>query len=400
MKKVLITRRLPAIAKELLAIHFEVIAREENEPIPLSELKLALKEYDAILTTVSDNISADLINSASKIKVISNYAVGLSNIDLNAAKEKGISVYNTPGVVTKSTADFTFALLLSLIRKIPSAKEFVTAGKWSSWDPEIFLGEQLSGKTFGIIGFGEIGQEVAIRARAFGLNVIFHNRSEKSNKDFKQVSFETLLQSSDYISIHVPLNETTEKLISKNEFDKMYKKPILINMARGGVVDTESLVEALEKGKVRGACLDVIDPEPIYPDHPLCDFDNCMIVPHIGTATVECRNDMAELAARNIINHYVKYGDNPNNNSNCQNNGDACEVTLKLKKTFGKVFDGYDFYSNLSMDNFSEWDSLKHIQFITMIERDFEIKLPYLDSLKMISMNNIIDKLREIVDGR
>lgn len=298
-KTVFITRRLPGIAEEMLAKHFRVVANRKNKAITRQELGEAVSRYDAILSTVSDRFDADIIAKKKNLQAISNYAVGLNNIDVEFAKKNAVAVYNTLDVVTQSTADLTFAILLSLVRKIDEARHFVKNNKWSGWDPEIFLGEELGGKTFGIIGFGRVGQAVAKRAAGFGLRVIFCDRSKKG------VSLRTLLRESDYISIHVPLQDDTRYLINKNSINEMKKKPIIINMARGEVVETDSLVDALKNGRLRGACLDVTDPEPIKGSHPLIAMKNCIIVPHIGTATVECRLAMAKMAAENIINHFI-----------------------------------------------------------------------------------------------
>ena len=227
------------------------------------------------------------------------------------AKSVGITVYNTPDVVTNSTADLTFSILLSLIRKISLAQNFIKQDKWKAWDPELFLGEELSGKIFGILGFGKIGQAVARRAAGFGLNIIYYNRSiispDSSLKQYvKPVGLNELLKTSDYLSIHLPLTDETRGFIDRQTINKMKTHPIILNISRGDIVNTNDLVEALESGKIRGAALDVTSPEPLSGDHPLCHFDNCIVVPHIGTATQECRNNMAQLAAQNIINHFSR----------------------------------------------------------------------------------------------
>lgn len=309
MKRIFITRRLPPIAKELLSKHFRVDSSEDNAPLPLPKLREIVAAYDGILTTVSEKITSELL-ADSPLQVISNYAVGLDNIDLRTANNKGIAVYNTPDVVTESTADMAFALLLSFVRKTRAAQDFVRSNGWDAWNPELFLGEELFGKTMGIIGFGKIGQAVARRAIGFGMQVVYYNRSTKRTDDefpasrIRQVDFASLLAQSDYISVHVPLTPETKNLIGKTEFIQMKKQPILLNLARGGIVNTDDLVEALRTKLIRGACLDVTDPEPLSGSHPLCQLDNCLIVPHIGTATRECRYAMAKIAAENIINHF------------------------------------------------------------------------------------------------
>jgi glyoxylate reductase len=306
MKKVFITRKIPSIAREMLTPYFRVDEFTGDHPIGKSLLMKVVSEYDAILTMFNDVIDKEVLSKAKYLEVISNYAIGLNNIDLDQAKHKKISVYNLPDIVTDSTADLTFAILLSLIRQIIPSNQYVLQGKWKGTDPLLFMGEELRGKTLGIIGFGRTGQAVAQRALGFGLNIIFYNRSKKeSDKGIEQKSFEEVLKLSDYISLHVPLTKDTHKMIAAKEFQMMEKNPVLVNMARGSVVDTDALVEALKKGWIRSCALDVTDPEPIANDHPLCSFENCLIVPHIGTATKECRYNMAQKAAENIITHFI-----------------------------------------------------------------------------------------------
>ena len=309
MKSVFITRKLPEIAVAILKSKFEVSMFDKNELFPQEQLGDLVNNYDVILSTPADKFTKSVLEKAEKVRVISNYAVGLDNIDVEYAKGKGISVYNTPDVVTASTADHTVSILLSLIRNVNEAYQSIKQNQWKAWDPYIFLGDELTGKTFGIIGFGRIGQAVAKRMIGFGLKIVYYNRSDNDLDKFiapfvKKVSMDELLRSSDYISLHVPLTDQTKDLINESMFLKMEKKPILINTARGGVVNTKDLIEALTKKHIRGAALDVTDPEPIDKNHPLLEFDNCIITPHIGTATTVCRSNMAKLAAENIVNHY------------------------------------------------------------------------------------------------
>ena len=308
--RVFITRRLPGIAPDILKEHFLVDGSSENRPLPREELAKVVAEYDAVLATVSEKFDREIIGRKKNLSVISNYAVGLDNIDLESAAAYEIAVYNTPDAVTDSTADLTFALLFSLIRKIPAAQDFVRSGRWNSWDPELFLGEELRGKTFGILGFGKIGQAVAKRAAGFGLEIIYHNRPllKYPNHNFFQVKLDYLLENSDYISIHLPLTDETAGYIDNSKLNLMKKKPVILNMARGGIVNTDDLYSALQSGQIRGACLDVTAPEPLSGSHPLCKLDNCLIVPHIGTATQECRKNMARDAAQNIIDHFHQTG--------------------------------------------------------------------------------------------
>jgi glyoxylate reductase len=311
MRNVFITRRVPSIAKTNLRRFFDVDESDRNEPYPADKLADIVAGYDAILSTVSEKIDETVLKRKKKLSVIANYAVGLDNIDVPYAQSVGITVYNTPDVVTNSTADLTFSILLSLIRRIPQAQEFVRQNQWKAWDPELFWGEELSGKVFGILGFGKIGQAVARRAIGFGLDIIYYDIVPKSvdallGMHVKSVGLDELLEKADYISIHLPLTSETKGLIDKRTIGQMKRNPIILNMARGGIVVTEDLVEALRMGHIRGSGLDVVSPEPLSGDHPLCHMDNVLLVPHIGTATRECRIHMAELAAQNIIGHFFK----------------------------------------------------------------------------------------------
>jgi glyoxylate reductase len=305
MVKVYITRKIPQIAQELLEKKF-VVEINQKGVLPREKLADVLTEYDAVLSTIPDKIDQSLLEKA-KVKVISNYAIGLDNIDTEFAKKKNIAVFNTPKIVTDSTADFTLALLLSSCRKIVPAAEFVKKNLWQEWDPDLFVGSELKGKTFGILGFGRIGQAVARRVLSFGLKVIFFQRRpitlSADLKECRQVSLEGLYQAADFISLHVPMTDETRHMVNLSAFQQMKKKPLILNLARGPVIKTDDLVEALSQKMIKGAALDVTDPEPIA-GHPLFKFDNCLIVPHIGTATEECRFLMAKKAAENIIEFF------------------------------------------------------------------------------------------------
>jgi glyoxylate reductase len=311
MRKVFITRRVPDIARDTLAEHFEVHANDRNEALPAERLPELVEEYDAILSTVADKFNAGVLSRKGRLQVLSNYAVGLDNIDLEAARAQGITVYNTPEAVTESTADMAFALLLALTRQIEPAREFVRQGKWTGWNPQLFLGEELQGKTLGILGFGRTGKAVARRALGFGLHVIYHRPAKTPPEAALDayatpVAFDELMERSDYLSLHVPLTAETRGMINAAVFAKMRRRPMVLNMARGDVVVTDDLVKALETGQIRAAGLDVVTADRLSHDHPLCKMENVVVVPHIGTATVECRRKMAHQAARNIVNHFIK----------------------------------------------------------------------------------------------
>lgn len=302
MARVLITRKLQPVAKEILSKQFEVEENPTDKPLSRDELKTAVKKYDGILSVLSDRFDHEVLSEATLLKVISNYAAGLDNIDALFARQKGIVVLNLPDIVTDSTADLTFALFLSFIRRIKEASHFVLEGRWEGWEPGLFLGEELRGKKFGIIGYGKIGQAVAQRALGFGLDILVYARKKVVIEDrrIEQLSLEELYHSSDYISLHVPLTQETAGMIDLKAMHSMRKKPVLINMARGGIIKTDDLVIALREGVIRGAALDVTDPEPISSSHPLCRMNNCLILPHIGSATIECRTKMARIAAENL----------------------------------------------------------------------------------------------------
>lgn len=307
--KILITRKINETAVQLLQEHFDIDYKNINQPLSVDYLYDNIHNYDGILSTITERFDETLLKrAASRVKVISNMAVGLDNIDLETAKKLGVRIFNTPDVVTDSTADFTLAIALTFLRKIVESYQFIKNNKWKQWDPEIFNGRTLKNLNWGIIGFGRVGQAVAERLRGFGVNIFYNDIDSKRNQEiFNYVSsleFDNLLKISDVISIHVPLNEKTQGLINYNSFKKMLKKPLIINMARGSVVNTQDLIKALNENIISGAALDVFDPEPISADHPILKFENVLITPHIGTATIDCRKDMAVMAANNLISFF------------------------------------------------------------------------------------------------
>lgn len=309
MTRVFITRELPPIAAEILGAHFEVDQSATSGPLPREKLASVCREYDGIVSTVADTLSAEVLGEGGPLVAISNYAMGVDNVDLAAAAKRNIRVYHLPDVVSNSTADHTFALLLALIRRVPAADAYVRESRWGAWDPAIFVGEELAGKTIGIIGYGRVGRAVARRAIGFDLSVVFVNRSrveidEPLRKRVMQVTMDELGASADYVTVHVPLTSETRGLVNLERMKTFTKRPILVNMARGDVVDTDALVTALRSGLLRGAALDVTAPEPIAGDHPLCSLPNCLITPHIGTSTLECRREMARVAALNLLRHF------------------------------------------------------------------------------------------------
>jgi glyoxylate reductase len=269
------------------------------------ELQLNLPKAEGIFTLLTDPVNDEILKKAPNLKVISNMAVGVDNIDLAACTRLKIPVGHTPGVLTEGTADLTMALLLALTRRIPEATRDAKEGKWTTWSPTGWLGGDLSGVTIGIVGMGKIGQAVARRANGFGLGVIYTARSPKPEIEeaigAKKVSFDHLLRESDFVCLHVPLTPETQEMIGISEIDKMKKSAYLINASRGPVINTNELVNALKENRIAGVALDVTDPEPLPPEHPLYKFPNCLITPHIGSATTNTRKNMAELACINLL---------------------------------------------------------------------------------------------------
>lgn len=246
-----------------------------------------------------------LLDRAPGLKVVSNMAVGVDNIDLAACTTRGIPVGHTPGVLTEGTADITMALLLAVARRLPEASLDARSGRWTTWQPTGWLGADLHGATLGIVGLGKIGQAVAKRAKGFGMNLVYTNRSPKPEAEnalgATRLPLKRLLAESDFVSLHVPLSEDTRGIIGEDELRLMKKSAILINTARGPVVDAEALLEALTEGWIAAAGLDVTDPEPLPAGHPLYELENCLVVPHIGSATHKTRRRMAELACDNLL---------------------------------------------------------------------------------------------------
>lgn len=300
--KVFVSRIIPAAGLDKIKAECEVDLWTEQMPPPYEVLTERVKGVDGLLCLLTDRIDGALMDAAGpQLKVISQMAVGYDNIDIAAATERGIPVGNTPGVLTEATADLTFALLLAAARRIVEGVNYIKAGEWKTWEPETLLGADLTGATLGIVGWGRIGQAVAKRASGFDMRIIAHSRSPISEDGVKQVDFDTLLAKSDFVSLHTPLTPETRHLINREALRKMKHTAILINTARGPIVDQEALYDALTDGTIAYAALDVTDPEPMQPDHPLLSLPNATIVPHIGSASVRTRNRMAEIAADNLL---------------------------------------------------------------------------------------------------
>jgi len=262
-------------------------------------------DVDGLFCMLTDQIDSKLIKQAKKLKVISNMAVGYNNIDIEAAKENGIVVTNTPDVLTETTADLTFSLLMASSRRIVEASEYLRNGEWKTWSPMNLTGQDIYGSTLGIIGLGRIGAAVARRARGFSMDVIYHNRRPKieaeNELDLKYVELDELLRRSDFVCLMVPFSPDTKNLIGERELSLMKNTAILINTARGGIVDELALYNALVRGDIWGAGLDVFEQEPVPLDHPLLTLPNVTTLPHIGSASIQTRMKMAELAAENLL---------------------------------------------------------------------------------------------------
>jgi glyoxylate reductase len=294
MARIFATRRLPFPALDRLRAEHEVREWPGELPPAPAEMRAHAAEADALLTLVTDPVDADLIAACPRLKAIANMAVGTDNIDVEAAAARGIPVGNTPGVLTDATADLALALLLALARRIVPGAAQVRAGEWKTWEPARDLGADLSGATLGIVGWGRIGQAVARRAAGFGMEIAHSSRSSG-------VPLDELLERADFVSLHTPLTPATRHLIGAAALARMKPTALLINTARGGVVDQGALREALMAGTIAGAALDVTDPEPLPADHPLLDAPNLLVVPHVGSATVRTRARMAAMAVDNLL---------------------------------------------------------------------------------------------------
>ena len=301
---VLMTHDLPEDWVGELLEDYQVITGFNEERGLDSKLIKHLDKAEGILCLLDDPIPAGLLERAPNLKVVSSMAVGVDNIDVAACTRLGIPVGHTPGVLTEGTADLTVALLLAVCRQLPTASEDARQGRWTNWDPTGWLGMDLKNSIVGIIGLGKIGTAVGERLAAFGAQIIFTNRSPQPEKEKKlnatQVNLDELLRTGDFICLHAPLTEETANLINEQAFQKMKSSSILINAARGAIVDTAALTRALKEGQIRAAGLDVTDPEPLPPNHPLYKMDNCLITPHIGSATFQIRQTMAKIALENL----------------------------------------------------------------------------------------------------
>jgi glyoxylate reductase len=302
--RVLVTRIIPDAGLEPIRQNCDMQLWEGDEPPARQWILSEIAGAAGLLPLVTDTIDAEVMDAAPELKVISNFAVGYDNIDIAAATERGIPVGNTPGVLTETSADLAFALLLAAARRLSESERYVRAGRWKTWGPTLFQGLDVHGATLGIIGLGRIGQAVARRARGFRMRLLYQGGSDDqaaAELGAERRSLDDLLRESDFVSLHPPLNADTYHLIDARALSLMKSTAILVNTGRGGLVDPQALYEALRTGQIAYAALDVTEPEPIPPDDPLLTLENCLVVPHIASSTVATRNKMASIAAENLL---------------------------------------------------------------------------------------------------
>jgi len=314
---VYVTRMIPQKGLDMLYEFCDAEVWEGETPPPREVLLERVRGRDGLLPLLTDTIDSALMDAAGpQLKIIANYAVGYDNIDVAAATDRGIMVTNTPGVLTETTADFAFALLMATARRIAEGMDYVRAGKWQTWGPKLLLGQDIHGATLGIIGMGRIGTAVARRAQGFGMRILYYDpycREDRGAALGAQcVDLDTLLAESDFVSIHVPLTDDTYHMIDAEALCKMKPSAVLINTARGPVVDPDALYAALKDGVIAFTGLDVTEPEPLPAEDKLLSLNNIIVCPHIASASVATRTKMATMAATNLIAVLIK-GERPPN---------------------------------------------------------------------------------------
>lgn len=304
--KIYVTRMLPERGLDIIRQHFETEIWSDYAPPPKSTIIEKAKNCDALASLLSDKIDAEVFNVAPKLKIVSQLAVGFDNIDIPEATKRGIYVTNTPEVLTDTTADFAWALLMALARRVVEADTYVRGGQWKvAWHPAMFTGRDIYNATIGIVGAGRIGYAVAKRAKGFNMKILFYDvipRPEMEKElGAKKVDLDTLLKEADFVTVHVPLMRETHHLINADRLKLMKKTAYLINNARGPVIDEKALYDALKQGKIAGAGLDVFEQEPTPADNPLLKLDNVVVAPHISSASLETRAKMSEMVADNLV---------------------------------------------------------------------------------------------------
>ena len=305
--RVFVARVIPSAGLDRVVEATDARVWEDDLPPPRDELLRAVEGCDGILTLLTDRVDAELLERAGpQLKVVSNYAVGFDNVDIAECTRRGIPVGNTPGVLTETTADLAWALLMAAARRVVEGADYVSAGRWKTWGPMLLLGPDVHGATLGIVGFGRIGQAVARRAQGFGMTILYHDPNRLPDEVTQPLGaayaeLDDLLTRSDLVSLHVNLTDETRGLINAERLARMKPTAVLVNTARGPVVDPRALETALRDGVIGAAALDVTDPEPIPADDPLVSLPNCLIVPHIASASPATRGKMAEMAAANLL---------------------------------------------------------------------------------------------------
>lgn len=306
-QKVFVSRIIATEALDRIAGDTEMEVWQEELPPPYEVLLEKARNADGLLTLLTDRIDANLMDNSPGLKVISNMAVGYDNISIDEATRRHIAVGNTPGVLTETTADFTFTLLMAAARRVAEADKFTREGRWQTWEPMRLLGQDIHSATLGIIGLGRIGAEVARRASGFDMKVLYNDTIRRSREEENRLGAEyvpdlpTLLSRSDFISIHVPLNTETQHLIGAEEFALMKPTAVLVNTSRGSVIDQQALYDTLKTDRIFSAAIDVTETEPISPDDPLLTLSNLTIAPHIASASISTRTRMAIMAAENLL---------------------------------------------------------------------------------------------------
>ncbi len=305
--KVFVARLIPDDGINPIVAATDAVVWQDDLPPPRDELLSAVAGCDGVLTLLTDRVDDEFLDAAGpQLKVVSNYAVGFDNVDVPACTRRGIPVGNTPGVLTETTADLAWALMMAAGRRLPEGDRYVRAGKWKTWGPMLLLGPDVYGSTLGVVGFGRIGQAVARRAAGFGMRIIYHDvhRAEAAVEAAYGATFlplEELLAQADFVSLHVNLTDETRGMINAEKFVWMKPTAVIVNTSRGPVIDPRALADALRNGTIFAAALDVTDPEPIPVDDPLLTLDNCLVVPHIASASRATRSKMAEMAAANLL---------------------------------------------------------------------------------------------------
>ena len=305
--RVFVARRIPAAGLDRILAQTDADVWPNELPPPRTELLRRVAGVDGLLALLTDRVDDELLDAAGpQLRVVSNYAVGFDNIDVEACTRRGVAVGNTPGVLTETTADFAFALLMAAARRIPEGYDYVRADRWKTWGPMLLLGPDVHHATLGIVGFGRIGREIAKRARGFDMRILYYDVNPASPQDeaalgARRVDLDHLLAESDFVTLHVNLSDETHHLMNRETFARMKPTAILVNASRGPVVDPTALYQALHDGVIAGAALDVTEPEPLPGDHQLLSLPNCLVVPHIASASHATRGRMAEIAADNLL---------------------------------------------------------------------------------------------------